>query len=68
MIGVGGIQEGFAQVLSRVSLGDFSVEDFEVEFCNLRENFGFNAIIGSNLLKALGAVIDYTNCEITFKK
>lgn len=68
MVGVGGIQEGFAQTLSSVSLGEFSVKDFEIEFCNLREDFGFDAIIGSNLLKALGAVIDYTTCEITFKK
>ncbi len=68
MIGVGGIQEGFAQTLSRVSIGEFSVKDFEVEFSNLKEDFGFDAIIGSNLLKAMGAVIDYTNCEITFQK
>jgi predicted aspartyl protease len=68
MVGVGGIQEGFAQTLSSVSLGEFSVKDFEVEFCNLKDDFGFDAIIGSNLLKALGAVIDYTTCEITFKR
>jgi hypothetical protein len=68
MVGVGGIQEGFAQTLSSVSLGEFSVKDFEVEFCNLKDDFGFDAIIGGNLLKALGAVIDYTTCEITFKK
>lgn len=68
MVGVGGIQEGFAQTLSSVSLGEFSVKDFEIEFCNLKDDFGFDAIIGSNLLKALGAVIDYTTCEITFKK
>ena len=68
MIGVGGIQEGFAQTLSSVSIGEFSVKDFEIEFCNLKDDFGFDAIIGSNLLKALGAVIDYTTCEITFKR
>ena len=67
MIGVGGVQEGFAQTLSRVSIGEFSVEDFEVEFGNLKEDFGFDAIIGSNLLRALGAVTDYTSCEIIFK-
>ena len=66
MVGVGGIQEGFAQTLSSVSLGEFSIKDFEVEFCNLKDDFGFDAIIGSNLLKGLGAVIDYTICEITF--
>ncbi len=68
MVGVGGIQEGFAQTLSSVSLGKFSVKDFEIEFCNLKDDFGFDAIIGSNLLKALGAVIDYNTCEISFKK
>jgi len=68
MIGVGGIQEGFAQTLSRVSIGEFTVEDFEIEFGNLKDDFGFDAITGSNLLRALGSVIDYTTCEITFRK
>ncbi len=66
MIGVGGIQEAFAQTVSQVSIGEFSVKNLEIEFSNLKEDFGFSAIIGSNLLDALQAVIDYSKREIHF--
>ncbi len=62
-IGVGGLQESFAQTVSRVSIGEYVVKNFEIDFCNLKEDFGFSAIIGSNLLNA---VIDYGKREINF--
>lgn len=67
VIGVGGVQEGFAQTVSDVTIGEFSVKNFEIEFCDLKDDFGFSAIIGSDLLDALGAVIDYREREITFE-
>ncbi len=66
MVGVGGTQEAFAQRVSRISIGDSSVDNFELEFCDLKEYFGFEAIIGSDLLDKLGAVIDFKKQEITF--
>ena len=65
-VGVGGFQESFAQTVSQVSIGEFSVENFEIDFCNLKDDFGFSAIIGSDLLDALDAVIDYGKREINF--
>ena len=66
MVGVGGTQEAFAQKVSRITIGDSSVDNFELEFCDLKEDFGFEAIIGSDLLDKLGAVIDFKKREITF--
>ncbi len=67
MCGVGGTQEAFAQTVSKISIGNALVENFELEFCDLKEDFGSEAIIGSDLLDKLGAVIDYDNREISFR-
>ncbi len=45
-----------------------SIPDFDVQFCDLVDQFQFEAIIGSELLEKLGAVIDYPKREITFTK
>ena len=66
--GVGGTQDAFVQTVTRVTVGGFEANDFEIEFCDLKDSFGFEAIIGGDLLMALGAVIDYTACDISFKK
>lgn len=65
--GVGGTQDAFIQTVSSVKIDYFEATNFEIEFCDLQESFGFEAIIGSDLLMALGAVIDYTTSEINFK-
>jgi len=65
--GIGGTQDAFVQTVSSVKIGTFEIKDFEVEFCDIeKDHFGFEAIIGSNLLDALNAVIDYSKREINF--
>jgi len=64
--GVGGKQEAFAQTVSSVKIGQIEVKNFEIEFCDLKDDFGFDAVIGSNLLDKLGAVIDFQKREIEF--
>lgn len=64
--GVGGSQEAFVQTVEFVRIGEQKVEDIEIEFCDLKDDFGFEAIIGSNLLDKLGAIIDYPKREIFF--
>ena len=64
--GVGGEQEAFAQTVSSVKIGGFEVKNFEIEFCDLKDDFGFEAIIGSDLLDKLGAIINFQKKEIEF--
>jgi hypothetical protein len=64
--GVGGTQEAFVQKVSSVSLGPKTLKDFEIEFCDLYDEFGLDAIIGGDLLLETGAVIDYSKQEISF--
>lgn len=62
--GIGGGQDVVIQEVDGIQFGDKSVSDFEVEFGDIASRFGFTAIIGSNLLDALGACVDYDKREI----
>lgn len=64
--GVGGTQEAFVQKVSKVTLGQININNFEIEFCDLHDEFGLDAIIGGNLLHKTGAIIDYQTLEISF--
>ena len=65
-MGVGGRQEVISQPVPKVSIGGIDVPNYEIQFCDLWDDFEFEAIIGSDLLEKLGAVIDYPNREIVF--
>jgi hypothetical protein len=43
-----------------------SVSLHEIEFRDLKDDFGFEAVIGSDLLDTLGAVINFQTKEIEF--
>lgn len=62
--GIGGNQDVVIQKIDNIQFGGQSVHDFEVEFGDVVTKFGFNAIIGSDLLDALGACVDYERKEI----
>lgn len=52
------IQVQYKKVIDKVSLGDFSVNDFKVEIGVMDYGFDINGIIGVNFLKEINAVID----------
>lgn len=56
--GVGGSEFVYKKVIDKVSLGDFSVNDFKVEIGVMDYGFDINGIIGVNFLKEINAVID----------
>ena len=66
--GVGGYQDVISQPVSKLSIGGVEIENYHVQFCDLWDQFQFEAIIGCELLEKLGAVIDYPKREITFTK
>ncbi len=66
--GVGGRQEVISQTVSKLSIGGVTIANYQVQFCDLWDQFQFEAIIGSELLEMLGAVIDYPKREIVFTK
>ena len=66
--GVGGYQDVISQPVSKLSIGGIEVPNFEIQFCDLWDQFQFEAIIGSKLLEMLGAVIDFPKREIVFTK
>ena len=66
IIGIGGCQQVAIQEVERVLIGDKSVVNFPIEFADIKGTFGEEAFIGSNLLKRLNAVIDYSTEELRF--
>jgi hypothetical protein len=68
IVGVGGRQEVLAQTVSKLGIGGVEVANYEIQFCDLWNQFKFEAIIGSDLLEKLGAIIDYPAREIVFTK
>jgi hypothetical protein len=66
--GVGGSQDVISQPVSKLSIGGIDIENYRVQFCDLWDQFQFEAIIGCELLEKLGAVIDFPKREITFTK
>lgn len=66
--GVGGYQDVISQPVSKLSIGGVDIPNYRVQFCDLWNQYKFEAIIGSELLEQLGAVIDYPKREINFTK
>lgn len=66
--GVGGYQDVISQPVSKLSIGGIDILDYQVQFCDLWDQFKFEAIIGSELLEMLGAVIDFPKRDIVFTK
>lgn len=66
--GVGGYQDVISQPVSKLTIGGIDIENYRVQFCDLWDQFQFEAIIGCELLEKLGAVIDFPKREIIFTK
>lgn len=62
--GIGGTQEVVIQKTENLQFCGRAVENFPVQFGEIASNFGFGAIVGSDLLNALGICIDYYNKEL----
>lgn len=62
--GVGGRQDVIIHKTDNISFCGAQVTDFEVEFGDISSHFGFDAIIGADLLDFLGVCIDYKRREI----
>lgn len=68
VVGIGGTQEEIIQTVDWIMVGQTKVLSFRTQFGDISDGFGFEAIIGSNLLRQLGAIIDYSNQTIEFNK
>ena len=64
LAGIGGNQDVVIQRVDNIQFSSKTVSGFEVEFGDVATKFGFNAIIGFDLLDAVGACIDYERKEI----
>lgn len=68
LAGVGGNQDVVIQRVDAIQLGSAVVENFDVEFGDVATKFGFNSIVGVDLLDNIGACIDFERKEIRFQE
>ena len=66
LVGVGGRQRVIVQRVEGVEIGEHRVSDLPLELCDMDEEFGIQAILGGDVLKALNAVVDYGAQEMRF--
>lgn len=66
VIGIGGCQEEIIQQVEWILIDNNKILDFKAHFGDITDTFGFDAIIGADLLKQLNAVIDYKYKKIIF--
>ncbi len=65
--GVGGTEFVFSKTVDRLSLGDLTIADFEIEVGAMDYGFRFEleGIVGMDFLKQVGAVIDLHRQRVT---
>ncbi len=65
--GVGGTEFVFSKTIDRISLGDLTVSDFEIEVGAMDYGFHFelDGIVGMDFLEQIGAVIDLRRRLVT---
>ena len=68
--GVGGVECVYLKRMDSVSIGDHSIQDFEIEISAMNYGFDFEVecIIGFDAMQQLGIVIDIDRLEVYKKK
>ena len=68
IVGVGGQQPAVIQNVDQVALGNITFKDFPIEFADLENTFGIEAIVGNDLLKLSNVNIDFPTHSLSLKK
>jgi len=63
----GGVQEVVSQKVERLVFGEADLENIEIEFGDLQDDFGINGFIGNDVLSRFLISINYSKQEITFE-
>lgn len=64
--GVGGHEYVFLRRIDRLTVGDHSLDNFDVEIGELDDGFGIGGILGMDFLRAARAVVDLGRLTIEF--
>jgi hypothetical protein len=62
--GIGGVEYVFTKRVDALHVGTLALPDFQVECGDLRYGFALDAILGTDFLSRVGAVVDFRRLEI----
>ncbi|HSN74254.1 MAG TPA: retropepsin-like aspartic protease [Anaerolineae bacterium] len=65
--GVGGTETVYLRRVQALRVGRYAVKDVEIEIGGMQYGFAINGILGMDLLRQVGAVIDLGQLIITFQ-
>lgn len=68
LTGIGGTQEVMSQKIKSLHLDDTEVRNVSIEFGNLKNNYGINGFVGTDVLSKFKVTFDFLNQEIIFFK
>lgn len=60
----GGTQEVICQKADSLTIGNTELEDIEIEFGDIKEDFGIHGFLGNDILKQFTLTINFLNQEI----
>ena len=60
----GGLQEVICQRVSKIVIDDTELNDIEIEFGNLKSDFGINGFIGNDVLSRFTFTVNFINHDI----
>ena len=63
--GVGGVEFVFTKTIDKLSLGQLSVTNFEIEAGAMDYGFQLDGILGINFVLQVGAILDFSQLKIT---
>lgn len=66
LAGIGGTQEVVSQEIESLCFGDIQIRNISIEFGNLKNDYGINGFIGTDVLSKFKITIDFINNEILF--
>ena len=64
----GGTQEVVAQQIDRLTVDNINLEAIEVEFGDIKADFGINGFIGNDILSQFSLTIDFSNLDIVIRR
>jgi predicted aspartyl protease len=66
--GIGGTEVVFTRIVDRISVGEASLPEFEIEVGGMDYGFEIQGILGMDYLRRTGAVIDLCEMTLEFKR
>ena len=64
MYGIGGAQYAYRKKIDNINFGNFSLDEYEMDFGLIDDEGKINGLLGLDILMKIGAILDLKNLKI----